>query len=160
MVSKASEDLPEPDRPVKTTSRSRGISTSMFLRLCSRAPRIAITRWPALRGSPLRGSLWRLARDWSNRSFMGSRVPGFGGCDDPEGAPPTCCEHRKNGRCPPAQSYDGSRPGDNGWAREGQSGGSACRPGGVMLEQKENKRTAKNVRGPGPVDKAIPGNQV
>jgi hypothetical protein len=44
MVSKASEDLPEPDRPVMTTSLSRGISTSMFLRLCSRAPRRAIAR--------------------------------------------------------------------------------------------------------------------
>ncbi len=44
MVSKASEDLPEPDRPVNTTSWSRGMATSMFLRLCSRAPRIAITR--------------------------------------------------------------------------------------------------------------------
>src|SRR3954454_22995251 len=44
MVSKASEDLPEPDRPVNTTSLSRGISTSMFLRLCSRAPRIVIAR--------------------------------------------------------------------------------------------------------------------
>src|SRR3954451_23558156 len=39
MVSKASEDLPEPDTPVKTTSTSRGISRSTFLRLCSRAPR-------------------------------------------------------------------------------------------------------------------------
>src|SRR5579875_1368560 len=38
MVSKASEDLPEPDRPVITTSLSRGISRSMFLRLCCRAP--------------------------------------------------------------------------------------------------------------------------
>src|SRR6185369_7604543 len=44
MVSKASEDLPEPDRPVNTTSWSRGMSTSTFFRLCSRAPRIAITR--------------------------------------------------------------------------------------------------------------------
>src|SRR3569832_1974143 len=44
IVSKASEDLPEPDRPVNTTSLSRGISTSMFLRLCSRAPRIVIAR--------------------------------------------------------------------------------------------------------------------
>src|SRR6266702_6787632 len=44
MVSKASEDLPEPDRPVNTTSLSRGISTSTFLRLCSRAPRIVIAR--------------------------------------------------------------------------------------------------------------------
>src|SRR5262249_18625195 len=60
MVSKASEDLPEPDSPVKTTNRSRGISRSMFLRLCSRAPRIEITRPPSrLR----RGRL-------SNRSVM------------------------------------------------------------------------------------------
>src|SRR3954452_16262163 len=40
MVSKASEDLPEPESPVTTTSRSRGRSSEMFLRLCSRAPRI------------------------------------------------------------------------------------------------------------------------
>src|ERR1700716_2342417 len=44
MVSKASEDLPEPESPVKTTSLSRGISRSMFLRLCSRAPRMVIAR--------------------------------------------------------------------------------------------------------------------
>src|SRR5262249_23468948 len=42
MVSKASEDLPEPERPVITTRRSRGISRSMFLRLCSRAPLMTI----------------------------------------------------------------------------------------------------------------------
>ncbi len=34
------QDLPEPERPVRTVSVSRGISTSMFLRLCSRAPRM------------------------------------------------------------------------------------------------------------------------
>src|SRR2546421_12205216 len=39
-VSKASVDFPEPDKPVMTTSWSRGISTEMFLRLCSAAPRI------------------------------------------------------------------------------------------------------------------------
>src|SRR5690606_30988436 len=32
-------DLPEPERPVITVSVSRGISTSISLRLCSRAPR-------------------------------------------------------------------------------------------------------------------------
>src|SRR5579859_515700 len=42
MVSKASDDLPEPERPVKTTSRSRGIDRVTFFRLCSRAPRIVI----------------------------------------------------------------------------------------------------------------------
>src|SRR6185312_9758720 len=39
MVSNASEDLPEPERPVITVSESRGIATSTFFRLCSRAPR-------------------------------------------------------------------------------------------------------------------------
>src|SRR5271170_7874169 len=42
MVSKASELLPEPERPVITTSLSRGISRLTFLRLCSRAPAILI----------------------------------------------------------------------------------------------------------------------
>src|SRR5690242_19644120 len=42
MVSKAREDLPEPDRPVMTVSVSRGMSTSIPLRLCSRAPRTEI----------------------------------------------------------------------------------------------------------------------
>src|SRR5437879_3074963 len=38
MVSNARLDLPEPERPVTTTSLSRGISTEMFLRLWTRAP--------------------------------------------------------------------------------------------------------------------------
>src|SRR5579863_10074031 len=38
MVSKARLDLPEPESPVTTISLSRGISTEMFLRLCTRAP--------------------------------------------------------------------------------------------------------------------------
>src|SRR5713226_8752198 len=42
MVSNASDDFPEPEMPVRTTNRSRGISTVMFLRLCSRAPRTTI----------------------------------------------------------------------------------------------------------------------
>src|ERR1700674_2136291 len=42
MVSKASEDLPEPESPVNTTSLSRGIDSVTFFRLCSRAPRIVI----------------------------------------------------------------------------------------------------------------------
>src|SRR5450432_862681 len=42
MVSKANEDLPEPLRPVMTVRVLRGISTSMFLRLCWRAPRTVI----------------------------------------------------------------------------------------------------------------------
>src|SRR4051794_8496033 len=38
MVSKAGDDLPEPDRPVKTMSLSRGSSRETLRRLCSRAP--------------------------------------------------------------------------------------------------------------------------
>src|SRR5450759_2031016 len=38
MVSKASDDLPDPLNPVITVSVLRGISTSMFFRLCCRAP--------------------------------------------------------------------------------------------------------------------------
>src|SRR5919201_2417592 len=51
MVSKASDDLPDPDSPVNTTSRSRGITRSTSFRLCSRAPRMTISVcWPG-RGS-------------------------------------------------------------------------------------------------------------
>src|SRR5450631_2536212 len=39
MVSKARDDLPDPERPVKTISRSRGRSRETSRRLCSRAPR-------------------------------------------------------------------------------------------------------------------------
>ena len=42
MVSKASDDLPEPESPVTTTSALRGISRSTFFRLCTRAPVIFI----------------------------------------------------------------------------------------------------------------------
>src|ERR1700761_773105 len=42
MVSNASDDLPDPESPVITVSVSRGISTSTFLRLCSRAPRMVM----------------------------------------------------------------------------------------------------------------------
>src|SRR5919108_4901192 len=46
MVSKASEDFPEPERPVNTISLSRGRSSVTFLRLCSRAP------WMTRRSEP------------------------------------------------------------------------------------------------------------
>src|SRR5438128_11288036 len=42
MVSKASDDLPEPETPVMTTNLLGGMTTSMFLRLCSRAPRMTM----------------------------------------------------------------------------------------------------------------------
>src|SRR5437764_10742764 len=42
MVSKASEDLPDPESPVMTTSALRGIATEMSRKLCSRAPETTI----------------------------------------------------------------------------------------------------------------------
>src|SRR6202043_70165 len=64
----ASEDLPEPESPVMTTSWSRGISRSMPLRLCSRAPRTTMRslamdatsyprHWPRQNGGPARAPL-------------------------------------------------------------------------------------------------------
>src|SRR5713226_6789971 len=95
MVSKASDDLPEPDRPVNTTSLSRGISRSTFLRLCSRAPRIVIARMaePAL--------LWRFALITSSisansrgvvRAALGRASPG----NRDIGRQWVRSEHRKN----------------------------------------------------------------
>src|SRR6059058_5135466 len=39
IVSNASEDLPDPERPVKTTRESLGSSRETSFKLCSRAPR-------------------------------------------------------------------------------------------------------------------------
>src|SRR3990172_11924440 len=46
MVSKAREDFPDPETPVMTTSFPRGISISIDLRLCSRAPRMMMASVP------------------------------------------------------------------------------------------------------------------
>src|SRR5580692_7953693 len=56
MVWKASDDLPEPLSPVTTVRVLRGISTSMFLRLCWRAPRteiLVIAIWRLSESCPL-----------------------------------------------------------------------------------------------------------
>src|SRR5664279_5358578 len=105
MVSKASEDLPEPDSPVNTTSLSRGISTSTFLRLCSRAPRIVIARVAAL--------CWRFALITSSISaFPGAvgrvafrRASGKAGI----GRQWVSSEHRKNAREFPVPDADHQR---------------------------------------------------
>src|SRR5690606_5098333 len=44
MVSNAREDLPLPLSPVITTNSLRGKLTSIFLRLCTRAPNTSISR--------------------------------------------------------------------------------------------------------------------
>src|SRR5664279_4056244 len=57
MVSKASEDLPDPETPVTTVSRLCGISKSMFFRLWTRAPRTVMLSFDM---APSFGrSLWR-----------------------------------------------------------------------------------------------------
>src|SRR5260370_40669955 len=97
MVSKASDDFPEPDKPVNTASLSRGISTSMFLRWCSRAPRIVIARVP----EP--ALFWRFALSTSSisvfpgawrRTTLGAHDHGSPG----PGADGRKLERRKNGR--------------------------------------------------------------
>src|SRR5581483_5798043 len=99
MVSNASEDLPEPERPVNTTSLSRGISTSMFFKLCSRAPRMVIARNEL-------ADCWRRAlRISSISAFPGARVAArrFGARrGNAIGRQWLCSEHRKNGRGFPA----------------------------------------------------------
>src|SRR5262249_13924851 len=54
MVSNARLDLPEPESPVTTISLSRGISTEMFFRLCTRAP------WTATVVRARVSEVWRL----------------------------------------------------------------------------------------------------
>src|SRR5215831_5231721 len=72
MVSKARDDLPEPESPVNTTSRSLGIERVTFFRLCSRAPRIVI--WSVgirtLRYSSFSGHRKRAARGGDQPSFL------------------------------------------------------------------------------------------
>src|SRR3569832_1828780 len=91
MVSKANEDYPKPERPVNTTSLSRGISTSMFLRLCSRAPRMVMARrleWPVC---------------WRCLALITSSIPEFqkreaGGSRERSGTDGDIWERRKNAR--------------------------------------------------------------
>src|SRR5579859_135614 len=60
MVSKAREDLPDPERPVMTVRELRGISTLIFLRLCWRAPRTTSFVRPMIPKRFLRRNcLWR-----------------------------------------------------------------------------------------------------
>src|SRR3954466_10466532 len=85
MVSNASDDLPDPDRPVMTTSASRGIFSEMSRRLCSRAPETTMElfdgirqpiygpeqTFPSNRTRTLRGSARETARDRAKRAQSG-----------------------------------------------------------------------------------------
>src|SRR6266567_8877862 len=94
MVSKASEDLPEPDRPVNTTSWSRGMATSTFLRLCSRAPRMVI--WRASRADLADRSAIRLSGTCESKVMHTAPQKWW--------AARACSkEHRKNEALPPEQ---------------------------------------------------------
>src|SRR5271166_1419674 len=88
MVSKAKEDLPDPDRPVMTVRASRGISTSTFLRLCSRAPRTWM--FPAIRDSLVLGMFPII---WPHGGGLG-RGPGTGG-----GRSPIAIHHYEGNLC-------------------------------------------------------------
>src|ERR1700741_2348838 len=80
MVSNASEDLPDPDTPVMTTNLLRGTTTSMFLRLCSRAPRMTIESMAKEQSNSGRGGgvpvLHGVVRDFETLqlSSVGSRA--------------------------------------------------------------------------------------
>src|SRR5690606_564813 len=67
IVSNASDDLPDPDSPVKTTMLLRGKSRSTLFRLCSRAPRT--TRRSDTRVAPsLAGYMQRQRSDLADLS--------------------------------------------------------------------------------------------
>src|SRR5215204_3178665 len=72
MVSKARLDLPDPDRPVTTTSLSRGMSTEMFFRLWTRAPCTAMVVRAA---TFLRSTFMRRAEKTRSAVSYGSGAP-------------------------------------------------------------------------------------
>src|ERR1700693_2864644 len=74
MVSNASEDLPEPESPVKTIKRSRGSSSETFFRLCSRAPRMVRVSAMVCRGYRRSPNFFQLPSKRSNLVSKSSRV--------------------------------------------------------------------------------------
>src|ERR1700722_6246266 len=73
MVSKASDNLPDPDRPVNTIILPRGRSNDRSLRLCSRAPRTTSRSviW-------VRIPVWACGQGWSDFG-VGRDVGGVAG---------------------------------------------------------------------------------
>src|ERR1700758_2943572 len=74
MVSKAREDLPEPESPVMTVRVLRGISTLMFLRLCCRAPRTTSLVRPMKPNTPSTGALAHSGYTEARITFHDSRA--------------------------------------------------------------------------------------
>ena len=68
-------DLPDPETPVITVKVSRGISTLIDLRLCSRALRTSITSRPRPRRSPATACNGRPASSWTLGSLTRAVCP-------------------------------------------------------------------------------------
>src|SRR5947208_13051742 len=75
MVSNASDDLPEPDRPVRTISLSRGSSRLMLRRLCSRAPRTTILSATDAKSTGERAFGGRTSAECRRRADGGAAAP-------------------------------------------------------------------------------------
>src|SRR2546428_1024431 len=77
IVSKANDDFPEPETPVMTTYLFRGTTTSMFLRLCSRAPRMTMESMDGLILTPRAAAVFPRYRAWSRLTLrtLGRRRP-------------------------------------------------------------------------------------
>src|SRR5437660_1419220 len=72
MVSKARDDLPEPDTPVTTVRALCGISKSMFLRLWTRAPRTVMNSLDE--EDILSKFVWQQIIVWHSRPGCGSAI--------------------------------------------------------------------------------------
>src|SRR5918912_440601 len=96
MVSKASDDLPDPDRPVMQIRRFRGSRTVTSLRLCSRAP------WTISSSEAMRSAVYR-------PNVCSSRLGASGG----SGLAPAAEDEAADGEAEPeradGESADGQR---------------------------------------------------
>src|SRR5215467_12043802 len=75
MVSKASEDLPEPETPVTTVTRSWGMARDTFFRLFCRAPSTRSHRGCAIRHVLLRWEVYPRQQATGNRTIARARRP-------------------------------------------------------------------------------------
>src|SRR5215510_9711399 len=73
MVSKASEDLPEPETPVTTVTRSWGMARDTFFRLFCRAPSTRSLGGCAIRYVLLRWKVYLRRQGGGNRAIARAR---------------------------------------------------------------------------------------
>src|SRR5579863_417234 len=76
MVSKASDDLPDPETPVTTVSWLCGISQSTFFRLWTRAPRTVMLSFDMARTLRLRDRALQIGSERSAETYDYSRLAG------------------------------------------------------------------------------------